>query len=235
MIKKVLFFTLISAFLSQVNAQDLLSPSYGFSHKKTSYITLMDGTEIKGTIKDLDREKGLIENVKIKDGNGEKHKLDADEIKYMYLPPSGLDKLSTALDMMTDVQKWTDEKLDQDLLNQGYAYFELSNVKVKKKEKKLLMQLLNPSFSKKVKVYHDPYAKETASAGVGGVTVAGGKAKSYYIKIGNDAAYKVQKKRYDEEFKPLWDKCKSLVKKYSKNIKWNDLAQHVLDYSNCEG
>ncbi len=233
MIKKIFFIALISAVFSQANAQNLLSPSYGFSHKKTSYVTLIDGKEIKGTIKDLDREKGLIEFVKIKDGNGKKHKLDAEDIKYMYLPPSGLDKLSTAMDFLTDAQKWTDEKLDQDLLNQGYAYFELSNVKVKKKEKQLLMQLLNPEFSKKVKVYHDPYAKETASAGIGGITVAGGKAKSYYIKIGDDAAYKVQKKRYDEEFTPLWNKCKALVKKYT-DVKWSELGQHVLDYSNCE-
>ena len=50
---------LVALFLVSVSvqAQNLLSPSFTFSHKKTSYITLLDGTEIEGTIKDLDREK----------------------------------------------------------------------------------------------------------------------------------------------------------------------------------
>ena len=53
-----------------VNAQELLSPSFTFSHKKTAYLTLIDGTELNGNIKDIDREKGLIEEIKIIDGKG---------------------------------------------------------------------------------------------------------------------------------------------------------------------
>jgi hypothetical protein len=37
---------------------------------------LADGTEINGTIKDIDREKGLIEYIKLQDGAGKKHKLN---------------------------------------------------------------------------------------------------------------------------------------------------------------
>ena len=117
-------------------AQELLSPSFSFSHKKTAYITLLDGTEIKGNIKDIDRKKGLIDFIKLKDGSGKKHKLNPDKIKHMYLPPSGVDKLGKALDFVTDVQKWQDEKLEQDLLNQGYIYFESTDVKIKKKNRR---------------------------------------------------------------------------------------------------
>lgn len=233
MIKKHFFIILMVVFFTKGEAQQLLSPSYNYSHKKTAYISLIDGKEIKGTLKDIDRKKGLIKFVKIEDGNGQKHKLKAASIKDMYLPPSGLDKLGKALDFLLDVQKWNDEKLDQDLLNQGYVYFENTNVKIKKKEMTLLMQLLNPSFSKKVKVYHDPLAKETMSVGVGSVTVAGGKAKSYFLKVGDDAAYKLEKKRYKKEFVPLWKKCDAVVKKYTE-IKWNELTQHIIDYTECE-
>ena len=188
----------------------------------------MDGTEIKGTIKKIDRTKGLIEEIKMKDGSGKKIKLKPKEVKFMYLPPSGFDKLGKALDVINNAQKWNDEKLEQDLLNSGYVYFENTNVKIKKKTMPLLMQLLNPSFSKKVKVYHDPYAKETTSLSVGGIGVAGGNAKSYYIKAGDsDAAFKVLKKRYKDEFKPLWNACKELIKKYGDKIKWSELTQHV--------
>jgi|TARA_B110000259_G_scaffold172414_1_gene204819 hypothetical protein len=47
-----------------LNSQQLLTPSFGFSHKKTSYITLTDGTEINGTIKDIDRKKDLLNILK---------------------------------------------------------------------------------------------------------------------------------------------------------------------------
>lgn len=213
-------------------AQELLNPSFTFSHKKTSYITLTDGTEIQGTIKDLDREKGLIEEVKIKDGNGKKHKLKPEDIKFMYLPPSGFDKLTKKLDTALDVQKWEDGALDRERLNLGYIYFELADVKIKKKTKKLLMQLLNPSFSKNIKVYHDPLAKQSMSIGVGPLTVAGGNEKSYYIAKGNEAAFRLKKKDYKDEFDPLWSSCPNLIKDFPLK-KWNDLTKHVLSYSEC--
>lgn len=215
-----------------IGAQSFLTPSTSFSHKKTSYITMSDGTELKGVIKDLDRKKGLIEQVKIEDGNGDKHKIKPEDIDYMYLPPSGLDKLGNALDFLEDAQKWTDDKLDQDLLHQGYVYFENAKVKIKRKEMMLLMQLLNPTFSKVVKVYHDPKAGETTAVGIGGVTLHGGDAKSYFIKFGDDVAFNLHKRDYKNEFVPLWDKCNVLIEKFP-SPDWPDLAQHVFEYSEC--
>tara|TARA_B110000879_G_scaffold85945_1_gene118642 strand:- start:214 stop:564 length:351 start_codon:yes stop_codon:yes gene_type:complete len=114
-----------------LNSQQLLTPSFGFSHKKTSYITLTDGTEINGTIKDIDRKKGLIKYIKIKNGAEKKHKLKPESIKFMYLPPSGLDKLSKVSGFLSNVDRWNDEKLNQYFLNKGYIYFELADVKIK--------------------------------------------------------------------------------------------------------
>ncbi len=229
--KTILMFVCALLFI-QLSAQSFLTPSFSFSHKKTAYLTLVDGTEIQGTIKDIDRKKGLIEEIKIKDGNGKNKKYKPEEVKFMYLPPSGFDKLTKAMDFMGDAQKWNDDKLNQDFLNQGYIYFELSDVKVKKKTMKLLMQLLNPTFSKNVKVYHDPFAGETMSVGVAGVDVAGGNAKSYYIAKGSNAAFRLKKKDYDTEFKPMWGKCDALMAKYAK-IKWSELVDHVLAFSAC--
>lgn len=49
----------------------------------------------------------------------------------MYLPPSGLDKLSKVSGFLSNVDRWNDEKLNQDFLNKGYIYFELADVKIK--------------------------------------------------------------------------------------------------------
>jgi len=232
MINKLFF--LLPFFLISIGliGQDLLSPSFGFSKKKTAYITLVDGSEINGTIKDIDRKKGLIDFIKIKDGEGKNHKLKPEKVKFMYLPPSGLDKLSKAKDFLSDAKKWNDGKLNQDFLNQGYVYFELADVKIKKKNQKLLMQLLNPQFSKIVKVYHDPFAKETMSLGVGGVDVVGGIAKSYYISKEGQPAFKLKKKDYKTEFVPLWKSCPKIVEEFT-NQKWDDLVKHIITYSEC--
>ena len=231
--KHLILLVLIVFIAELANGQQLLSPSYGFSHKKTSYVTLTNGDQIIGTLKDVDRKKGLIEFVNIEDGEGKKHKLKSEKIKMMYLPPTAIDNMGKALDAIHDVQKWNDQKINEDLVDQGYVYFENAKVKIKKKEMTLLMQLLNPTFSDRVKVYHDPFAKETASIGVAGLTLAGGEDKSYYVQVeGSKAAFRLYKKNYKDEFKGLWSKCPNVTKTYPK-AQWGEFTEHVLAYNKC--
>lgn len=216
-----------------IHAQQLLSPSFGFSHKKTSYVTLKDGTVINGTLKDIDRKKGLIDFVNIEDGAGKKVKLKPEKISIMYLPPTNFDNMGKAMDFAGDAQKWNSQKLDQDLIHQGYVYFENAKVKVKKKEGELLMQLLNPTFAEKVKVFHDPKAKSSNSVGIGGVTVVGDNAKSYYVQTEDAAAaFKLKKKDYKDQFDAMWQKCPTMKKEFPTSA-WIDLAHHVNAYTNC--
>lgn len=232
---KVIVVFVALLFAGWLNAQDFLTPSLYFSHQKTAYVTLANGTEIKGDITKIKRKKYLIKQVNIKDGAGTKHKLKPTEIKFMYLPPSGYDKLAKAVGFLNNAQKWNNEKLNQDFLNQGYVYFETANVKIKKKTRPFLMQLLNPTFSKKVKVYHDPLAKKTASVGVGGVTLAGGLSKSYFIMFDTySVAYLIKKGSYKKEFPLLWKQCKALSSMNVDEIKWKDLPKHVIQYTECE-
>ena len=221
-------FLLIACSLS---AQEFASPSFSFSHKKPAYVTLNDGTVLEGEIKDLDRKKGLIEEVKIS-VNGKKKKLDPSEIKYMYLAPSGWDNMTNALDKMYDAQRW-DEDLDANKLKEGYVYFETVDVMVKKKKRTLLMQLLNPATAKGIRVYHDPFAKETMSAGVGGIKVAGGNAKSYYVKRGSAVAYRLFKKTYDEQYQKLFNGCDDVLKAENA-MKWSGFQDHVNAFAACD-
>lgn len=232
MIKKPFFVLAFLFALSTMNAQELVAPSYGFSHSETAYITLADGTEINGTIKDIDRDEGLIEYIKLQDGAGKKHKLKPEDIKFMYLPPSGLDNLGKKLNFASDFKKWNDEKLNQTYLNDGYAYFETTDVKIKKKNSKLLMQLLNPSFSKEFRIYCDPYAKKTTGLGVGGVNFVGGDIKSFYVAKKNEPAFLLKKKDYKKEFLPLWKSCDKVISE-NPEPKWTDLTKHVVTYSEC--
>jgi len=227
--KKVIFLLLVVFCFSQLNAQQFLTPSAVFSGKEPAYITLKDGTEIKGTIK-LKRKKGQIESVTVDDGV-KKQTLKADKIAYMYLMPSGFDKLAKTAEFLTNAKKWNNEKLNNDLLDQGYVYFESTGVKIKKKNYNMMMQVLNPSFSKGVIVFNDPFAKETASLGVAGIKVVGGDAKSYYVKkAGDPVAYVLTMKDYKKEFPLFWKGCDAVISQFP-TVKWTELPKHIVAYT----
>lgn len=216
-------------------AQQFLPGTFTFSGKKPSIVILEDGTKVEGEIEDLDRQKSLIEEVTIKDAKGKKRKFKPAAIKCMYLAPSGWDKFSKSYEFLNDATQWGKTDLDKDIIGKGYAYFEKAEVKVSKnKTEVLMMQLLNPSFSNKIKVYFDPRAKETASLGVAGIKVAGGDAKSYYIKKGDAIAFKLEKKNYDEEFKGMYEDCPAIIKAYGEAMRWSELEKHLFEHSRCQ-
>lgn len=203
-----------------------------FSSKKIAILNLKDGTVVKGFIHDIDRKKGLIEEVVLKDSITKKKTTYLPEvISNMYLPPSGFDQYASFTDKMYDAQKWESDNINAAYVKEGYAFFENSEVMLKDKKLVLMVQLINPGFCTKIKVYEDPYAAETASVGFGGITVAGGDKKSYFIKKGNDVAYKLLKKNYDEEFPKLFGDCPSLLDANKKNPVWVHLAKHIMTYS----
>ena len=222
---------LLSAIVPEVFAQDFIPAYDRFSGKETSYIMLEDGSKVEGTLEDLDRKKGLIEEVVIKDASGKKITLKPEQIKAMYLMPSGFSKFSTNMDVGTKVKKWDAKYIDSEIIKKGYAYFEKAKVVIKKDQEMLLMQLLNPGFNSKIKVFHDPFAAETMRLGVGGMTMAGGDDKSYYVQTGDFPAKRIKKKDYDNEIKVMYASCPLLVKKIGEKIRWTEFAQHVYEFT----
>lgn len=229
--------TLFCFFLvCQIHAQKhqyFSKPMESFSIKKTSYITLSDGTEIEGNLKRLKRKKGLIESIKIKLASEEVVEYPAADIKQMYLPESALNALGSVLDESFDATQWNNSDLNAEHLKDGYAYFEATNTQIRKKEGVVLLQLLNPAFSNNIKIYHDPFAGETAAMSVGGINVAGGVDKSYFVKKGDDKAERVMKKNYKDFQDSLYGDCqkmKNYVKK-EKKLSWSDFPEHIFTYA----
>ncbi len=232
--KKLLLPVLLLGMTFTSFAQNFSVPLESFSRKKTAYLHMEDGTIFEGLLGGFKRAKGLIETVKMQNDKGKKLKIDPLKINYMYIPPSGIAKVGAELERATNASKWeADVNIDKELMDEGYVYFEKQTTQVKKKTEDLMLQLLNASFSNKIKVYHDPFAKETMSAGIGGVTFVGGLDKSYYVmKVGvDDKAYKLEKKNYKEQFATLFGDCQEFMNKYKDDIKWSDLEMHIYDYS----
>ncbi|MCB0688741.1 MAG: hypothetical protein KDC53_19515 [Saprospiraceae bacterium] len=213
-------------------SQSLLTGYSMFSHKKSAFITTTEGQTLEGTVDKVKRKKGLLELV-ILDINGKKVALKPAEIDHMYLPPSGLDKFSNAYDEATTMSKWDREDVESDKIKDGYAYFENALVSLKGKSRTMLMQLLNPGFSSRLRVYFDPFAAETMRAGIGPVTVAGGLDKSYYVQRPNEEAYRLKKKEYKKDFETFYQDCPELLQKYE-SPNWPDFAKHIFYYTeNC--
>lgn len=227
--KKLLLVILVVPIWNLAIAQSF-SPAFDrFSGGKTSYVNLEDGSQIEGTIDDFDRKKGLIEEVTIKDADGNKIKLKPEQIKSMYVPPSNFAKYNEIMDFATEASNWqSGNDVDKDIISKGYAMFEKSTVAIGKKKRELLLQIVNPSFANYVRVYQDPMAKETGGIGIAGIDVVGGEEKSYYVKVGNAPAFLLSKKDYSKQFALVFKDCKAVVTAVGKKKSWSDFASHAM-------
>ena len=223
------------------NAQDekidilMFEPVYNsYSPNVVSTLILETGEEIKGFRDDVDRKKGQIYYVKLKDSiTGEKKEFNAKDIKEMYLFPGGFEKFTKKANYVFDARRWGSQDLQSDLIDKGFIFFKKQTVslKNKKEERELLMQLINPKFSSAIEVYGDPMAKKTTGLGIGGFNVAGGLAKSYYFKKGDDIFW-LEKKNLDDYYDKLFGDNPDFMAKYPKNkIKWKMLGEYVYMYT----
>ncbi|MFS4467154.1 hypothetical protein [Maribacter sp. 2210JD10-5] len=220
--------------LKEREKQAAFDPAYSsYSRKKPAYVTLKDGTKMEADIKDVDRKKGQINEIKFISKEGKKIRVKAEEITDLYMAPSGLEKLSQQSNFLNDATKWGKSDASK-YLSKGYTMYtnEMVSLKNKKKEAEFLMQVVNPKFSQHIQVFSDPWAKQTASIGVGGMKLAGGIAKSYYVKKGDEKVVWVTKKDFDEYFVSLFmDNDKFKAKYADKKFKWSLFGVYVLDYT----
>lgn len=228
--KNNLLSALIMLFAATSFGQYFASPVEGFSKKKPSYVTLKSGEVLEGTIKDLDYKRGLIDEITLVVGK-KKKKLTPDMIANAYLPQSGLNKLAKAMDFASDATQWGSDDINQEYMKEGYAYFEQSTVKLKKKNIEALLQLVNPSFNNPVKIFHDPWAKESAGLEVKGIQVAGGLEKSYWVIIGGQDAFKIKKKDYTDSIGKIFGTCPDYISKMGDGPKWADFPEALFNYS----
>ena len=218
--------------LKEREKQAAFDPAYSsYSRKKPAYITLKDGTKWEGEIKDVDRRKGQIDELKLV-VNGKKKKFAAAEIADLFMAPSGFDQFNKQANFISDATKWGRTDASEHLAK-GYTMYtnEKVSLKNKKKPEEYLMQTVNPKFSQVIQVFSDPWAKETMSIGVGSMKLAGGIAKSYYLKKGEFIVW-LTKKNFDEHFERLFMDNEQFKAKYTdQKIKWSLLGVYVLDYT----
>lgn len=228
--KKLLTLSLILTVLGFTKAQDFLSPFDAIAPKKLSYVTDANGNETAGYIKSVVRVKGLITDLNMKLEDDSKKTVASTEVEYAFLPQNKLEKFGSNMSFATDATRWGQKQVDR--VKDGYAYFEKTQIELKKGTETTLMQLLNPGATI-LKAYHDPFANETMSFAPGGIKVAGGEDKSYYMRKNDGVGYKVSKANFKENFETLFGDCPAFMEKYPK-ADWGEFEKMVFFYNdNC--
>jgi len=237
MIRKILFGTLTAVALlgTTLSAQEFAEKQGTFSYKKMAYIYLENGDSIIGDLEKVGYKKGLIDEIKVKK-QGEKKgvEIDLNTVKQVYFPVANIAIGASKVNKTFDASNWNKSGLNEVLMNEGYVLYEKAVTTLKGKEEVLLMQLVNPGFNDKIRVYADPRAAETQSFGIGGVKLAGGDDKSYYVKVGDKPAIKVKSKDFADNVSTIFAGCPSLEAKLKDKAEWGDFAKYVYEHSECK-
>lgn len=205
----------------------------GVSSKKNSTLILKDGTEIEGPVSGVERRKGQIESIKMKDSSGKKTEYRAEEIEEMYLPISASAKATKNSRYFENSKNWGRRSFSKIVSpNQVYVKNVSASLKNKKEEQEFLMQLINPNFSSVIEVYADPTASETSSVSFGGgPAIGGGVTKSYYVKKGEEVIW-LKKGEFKDNYDFLFGDNQEFLQKFPYNsIKWEHLSYLIAEYT----
>lgn len=220
-------FLLLIIFFSLVNvkmfSQAFLPPYQPTIGLKKGYVILNDCTKIEGTFNLINHSKN-IKSCILKDKSGKKHSLKANQIGKVFIVLTGFDKLNAYSEITLNLKE---------LLNINFRevfkpeYYVWEPVISNKKGKLKVVQLINPGFDSKMKVYRDPTAMQFESS-----EFSGTQELSYLVlKKGWSAAYKIKKTAYGKQFKILFADCPKLSKVFKdKKPRWEDFASHVFLY-----
>lgn len=205
----------------------------GVTPKKTSTVILKNGTKVEGSATDIDRKKGQIYSIEIKNASGKKTVYKSEEIAEMYLPISGMAKASKLNSYFSNSKNWGRKSLNKSTNpNEVFVKNVKASLKNKKEEQEFLMQLINPDFSSKIEVYADPTASQTTSVSFGGSpAMGGGVIKSYYIKKGDDVIW-LKKAEFEENYDFLFGDNAEFMKSFPyKSVKWEHLSYLIAQYT----
>src|SRR5690606_34593241 len=189
-------------------------------------VRLKSGEEISATFKGASLLNGYLYKITIVGEDGAKVKFKPEDIERLLIKTSKLAKLAMIMESSSSVKEMTNANYDE-IVNREYIIFE-TGLKASKKDKARLLQLLNPGFDDKIKVYADPEANETGGLEIGAVQLTGGAEKSYLFVMGDGKAIKVKKGSYRRNFDELYGECPEMLKVFAgEKIKWVDVAGHV--------
>lgn len=204
------------------------------SPKKVSTIILRDNNEHQGYIKSWQKQKGQILSVTMDDiDTGKPTKFNSSDIAEMYLYATDAEKSRKAMKFISNMRNYSTKKYGKSTTDDVIPFENQTvSLKNKKESKSFLMQVINPEFNEKISVYHDPFAKETATFGFAGAPAfGGGVIKSYYVRKGDKVLW-LHKDDFEDNYDFLFGDNAEFMKKFPKDsVEWDYFSYLVYQYT----
>lgn len=193
---------------------------------KEAYVIKNNGEKVKGKITWAVLSNGQLRSFTLKDETSVKHKFKAQDIQKLVVKPLKLANIQSAFSS-SSIRELVETPIEK-TLKREWVYFEKALLP-RKKNKFVLMQLLNPGFDSKIKVYLDPDAKETNGISLSGIQLSGGIDKSYLVVKGGKKSMLIKKKKYKKEAQGLlYDDCPIFEQYFAgEKFRYKDFEEHV--------
>lgn len=224
---------MLSLGYSFIHAQYFMPPldeGIGLTTAKEVYVVTNIGDTIRGKITTSVAISGKLKSFTIKSGEV-KHRIKAKEARLLAVKPNEMIKWVSA---MTNSSLEKILKTNYEAMNKReWVYFEQALLP-KKKDKYAFLQLLNPGFDSKIKVYLDPNAEQTGGWSVGPHQLTGGEDKSYLVVFEGGKSELYKKKKYKKEaLGKLFKNCDVFKEYYGdERFRWENFSEHVFVYDN---
>lgn len=191
-------------------------------------VSLQSGEEITGKFTGGVFVINGLTKIKVKLENGEVVKYAPEQVVSLKVKASKLMKLGMISDAGSSIKEFANSDLNG-IVNREWVVFETATTP-REKETKRILQLLNPGFDNKIKVFAEPGAK-TGGLSIGGLQVTGGEDRVYLFVKGGEKAFRVKKGSYRENFQELYSDCPRMLEQFEgEKIRWDDVALHVYAY-----
>lgn len=198
------------------------------STAKEVYVVTTNADTIKGRMNGATLINGQMRSFTIKRPDKSKVKFKSAEVKLLAIKATGFMNWTSALS--TPNIKRAQEMDYEKIMKREWVIFD--QALLPNKDKYALMQLLNPDFDSKIKVYLNPNANETASMEFNGLALSGGEDTSYLVVMSGNQSEIVKKRKYKEEaLTRLYTNCDDFTDAFKgEDFKWEDFSEHVLTY-----
>ena len=210
--------------------QGFITPVEEVPLSNECYIIKIDNSRLEGKVRSYDMEEG-IKAITFLDTNGNKIKISAEEIKEYGVKSTGLVKMELMAESTETIKKFTKADFNE-TAHREYIIYQQA-LMPGKKDKYALLQLLNPGFDNRIKVFQDPFAAETNGLSLGIVSISGEEDKSYLF-VKDARAFKVKKGTYKKNFDDIFGDCVKMMQAYGgEKLKFKNAAEHVWVYDHA--
>lgn len=218
--------TFLFIFPIMVYGQSFIMPLQDIPASQEIYVLTANNQTIYGKMRSSMWVSGQLKSFNMKSEDGEKLKFKAEEVLELGVRMNNWVRAQIQWEASSSIRKWKNTDLES-TLNREWLVFERV-LMPGNSNKYSLLQILNPGFDSKIKVYENPRAAKTGTTSVGGLAITGGEDRVHLVSIGGARSFVVRKGSYEKGFGEMFGSCPDLINEYSgEKVKFKDMAEQV--------